>query len=270
MKDFKIDYPASRDFREMKNLWQVCFGDSEKATDNFFKNSVDLKNTLCAFINNKPVGMLFLQECTVLNGGKEYPSYYIYGVCTNPDFRKTGVMTELFKEAKNIAEERNIDYLILVPANDKLFEMYRKQGFETSFYYEEKRCVANLNKTVETFSLDYESYIGLNKNKSLNETVAVLNEYTFNSFMRPVSENSGVFAFCGGYAVYEVNEKSVTVFEYAGSENVISAEILKRTEINNIIFRKYSKNKNKPYGMYFAVSDAPKIENGFFGVPYSN
>lgn len=270
MKKIKTDYPTEKNVTEMKKLWQECFGDAENVIDNFFRKSMKLKNTLCAFIDNTLVGMLFLQECVVLSSGREYSAYYIYGVCTRHGFRKIGVMTELFNEVKALTKERSIDYLFLVPANDALFGVYKKQGFETSFYYEEAVCIADGNNSVKASSLGFEDYISYNKNRFNNSTVALLNEETFNSFMHPVSSDMGSLAYQGGYAVYEIKGESVVVFEYVGNEGDISAEILKRTCKNNIIFRKYSKNKSKPYGMSLAVSTAPKIENGFFGVPYSN
>ena len=56
---------------------------------------------------------------------------YFYAVCTAPEARGKGVCAKLMQYAE---QNCGYDYASLVPAEESLFEFYRKLGYQTVFY----------------------------------------------------------------------------------------------------------------------------------------
>ena len=128
-KSFEIRFPFECEYENLKELWQTAFDDSKESLDYFFKKTVSPVRVLAAFKDNKPVSALYMLESEILINKKTYSAYYIYAVCTHPDFRGKGLMKRLFGELFKVAKGRNIDYLFLVPEEEYLFKLYEKIGF---------------------------------------------------------------------------------------------------------------------------------------------
>ena len=274
-KSFEIRFPLESEYENLKALWQTAFDDTKASLDSFFKKTVSVDRVLAVFWNEKPVSALYMLESDILNNGKSYSAYYIYAVCTHPDYRGKGLMKSLFEELFKVAKTRSIDYLFLVPEEEYLFGIYEKLGFKKGFaYYEEcafKKDFQNKTKINKTEKLAYENYRNAIEQNSKNIPVAVLKESTFNSFFNSVSgEVKTAFIENEGYALYEENDEKLTVFELFGNEKLLLSRIFENTEKEEIALRKIAKKNSVPYGMYYKLSDAPEIRNGFFGIPYAN
>ena len=137
-KSFEIRFPFESEYENLKELWQTSFDDSKESLDCFFRNTVSPDRVLAIFENNKPVSVLYMLESEIIIKEKAYSAYYIYAVCTHPDFRGKGLMKSLFEELFKEAKSRNIDYLFLVPEEDYLFKIYGKLGFKNGFSYSSK------------------------------------------------------------------------------------------------------------------------------------
>lgn len=272
-KSFEIRFPSESEYENLKALWQTAFDDTKESLDYFFKNIISPERVLAAFENEKPVSALYMLESEILIEGKAYSSYYIYAVCTHPDYRGKGLMKMLFQELFKIAKSRSIDYLFLVPEKEYLFKVYEKIGFEKGFSYSEKmvfkKDFINVgNNKVQT--LTYEDYRKILFENSVNIPVALLGESTFSSFFHSVSgEVKTVYIENEGYALYEETEETLTVFELFGNEKLLVSRIFENTEKEEIILRKIAKENSVPYGMCYKISNAPEIRNGFFGIPYA-
>ena len=72
-----------------------------------------------------------------------------------------------------------------------------------------------------------------------------------------------------GYALYEETEEQLVIFELFGNENLLLNAVFQNTEKEEIIYRQTANENSIPYGMFYKLNDAPEIENGFFGIPYS-
>lgn len=273
-KSFEIRFPFESDYENLKVLWKTSFDDSEESLDFFFKNTVSPERVLAVFRNGIPVSALYMLESDILIDKKEYSAYYIYAVCTQPDYRGKGLMKSLFLELFKVAKGMGIDYLFLVPEEEYLFKVYEKLGFRNGFSYSEnivfKKDFQDLQK-IKNQKITYENYrkyIGENRK---NVPVAVLKESTFNSFFNSVSgEVKTVFVSDEGYTLYEETEEKLTVYELFGNENILLNAIFQNTEKDEIIYRKFSNKNPIPYGMYYKLNDVPEIQNGFFGIPYAN
>lgn len=272
-KSFEIRFPSESEYENLKALWQTAFDDTKESLDYFFKNIISPERVSAAFENEKPVSALYMLESEILIEGKAYSSYYIYAVCTHPDYRGKGLMKMLFQELFKIAKSRSIDYLFLVPEEEYLFGIYERLGFKTGFAYSErvvfKKGFIN-DREHQIQKLTYKDYRKILFENSANSPVAVLKESTFNSFFNSVSgEVKTVFIENEGYALYEETEETLTVFELFGNEKLLVSRVFENTEKEEIILRKIAKENSVPYGMYYKISNAPEIRNGFFGIPYA-
>ncbi len=273
-KSFEIRFPVESEYESLKALWQTAFDDTKESLDSFFKKTVSPERVLAVFCENKPVSALYMLESAVLQNKKEYSAYYIYAVCTHPDYRGKGLMKMLFKELFKVAKYRGIDYLFLVPEEDYLFELYNKLGFEIGFYYSQKEFYKKdlLNTPIiKPEKLTYENYRKCIEENPRNVPVALLEESTFDSFFNSVSgEVKTVFIENEGYVLYEETEEKLTVFELFGNEKLLLNVIFQNSEKEEIIYRQIVNGTPIPYGMYYKLNDVPEIRNGFFGIPYAN
>lgn len=271
-KSFDVHFPLESDYENLKSLWKTTFDDSEESLDSFFKNTVSPERVLAFFDAEKPVSALYMLESEILSDEKVYSAYYIYAVCTHPDYRGKGLMKSLFEKLFTVARERRIDYLFLVPEEDYLFEIYEKIGFKTGFSYS-KDCVFkkafNATEKIKNTKLTYEAYRRCVFEKSKEIPVAVLKESTFKSFFNSVSgEVKTVFIENGGYALFEETEEKLTVFEMFGNSEKLLNAVFQNTQKNSLVYRQPSNKNPIPYGMYYKLSNVPEIQNGFFGIPY--
>ena len=273
-KSFEIRFPFESDYDNLKHLWETSFDDSKESLDFFFENTVSPERVLAVFKESKPVSALYMLESEIVIDKKAYSAYYIYAVCTQPDYRGKGLMKSLFLELFKVAESRNVDYLFLVPEEKYLFNIYENLGFRNGFSYSEKlvfkKDFQNLQK-IKSQKLTYENYRKCIEENQKNVPVAVLKESTFDSFFNSVSgEVKTVFVENEGYTLYEETEENITVFELFGNENLLLSVIFQNTEKDVIVCRHISNENPIPYGMYYKLKNVPEIQNGFFGIPYSN
>ena len=273
-KSFEIRFPLESEYENLKALWETAFDDSKESLDYFFQSTASPERVLAAFEDGKPVSALYMLESEIIKDNKAYSAYYIYAVCTHPDFRGKGLMKSLFEELFKVAQSRNIDYLFLVPEEEYLFNIYEKLGFKNGFSYSEEtlsRKDFNCIENIKNQKLTYEKYRDIIKENPKTVPVAVLKESTFNSFFNSVSGEVKIASVENeGYALYEETEEKLTVFELFGNENLLLNVVFQNTEKEEIIYRHFSNDNPIPYGMFYKLSDVPEIKNGFFGIPYAN
>lgn len=273
-KSFEIRFPLESEYENLKALWKTAFDDSKESLDFFFQNTILPERVLAAFKEGKPVSALYMLESEIIKDNKAYSAYYIYAVCTHPDFRGKGLMKSLFEELFKVGKSRNIDYLFLVPEEEYLFNIYEKLGFKNGFSYSEEtlsRKDFNCIENIKNQKLTYEKYREIIKANPKNVPFAVLKESTFNSFFNSVSGEVKIASVENdGYALYEETEEKLVIFELLGNENLLLNVVFQNTEKEEIIYRQNSNDNPIPYGMFYKLNDVPEIKNGFFGIPYSN
>ncbi len=273
-KSFEICFPLESDYEKFKNLWKTAFDDTEESLDFFFENTVSPDRVLAVFDGGIPVSALYMLESEIVVDKKEYSAYYIYAVCTHPDYRGKGLMKSLFEELFKVAKNRGIDYLFLVPEEEYLFKIYEKIGFKIGFSYSEKIVFkkASINERKNKIQkLTYRDYRKILFENSVSVPLAVLKESTFKSFFNSVSgEVKTVFIENEGYALYEETEETLTVYELFGNEETLLNAVFQNTDKNSLVYRQTAKENPVPYGMYYKTGNAPEIQNGFFGIPYSD
>lgn len=109
-----------------KELWQKAFGDDEQFIDSFLIRYYSRRRMLTAQCEGRTAAMLHLVPFQSELGR----TTYIYGVATDPAFRRRGLAEGLMREAMRLVEERGDDAALLIPSEEWLHGFYGKFGFE--------------------------------------------------------------------------------------------------------------------------------------------
>ena len=140
-----IRFAEKRDMEEIVEIWQESFQDSKEEIEDFFSQCKESVR-VCVYEEEHRVGgflcliaaTLNLMEASpekeegIKNRMLHYPSEYIYAVATHKKLRNHGICTRLLEYVRTVLSTE-IKCGILVPADEKLEEFYRKRGFSTCF-----------------------------------------------------------------------------------------------------------------------------------------
>ncbi len=273
-KLFEAGLVKKSEYDSLKELFTICFEDSMETVNAFFEKTVSPERVVAIFDGNKAVSSLYLLESNILIDGVSYNAYYVYGVCTHPDYRNKGLMKKLFHFTEKLVKERGIDYLFLVPAEEYLFDVYSKFGFKKGICYKEETVTAPATFSSASFSenVSFDSYKKFCFERSKNGVnIASLKESTFKSFFTSCNGEATVIQTENGYCVYENIDGKVTVFEIFGDEKELLNIVFEKTKVDSLVCRFPADDINncKAYGMYKPFGASPEINNAFFGIPYS-
>lgn len=140
---------------ELKELFLEVFSENSSFVELIFSDVLFDSDCFAIKENNKIVSFLYAIKKDVKIGNEIKNCVYIYGVGTHKDYRKKGYMRMLLDEAYEYYEEKNIEFLYLVPANESLFKMYEKLGYKTNFYLEKKTVELNSSSDIKISDGDY-------------------------------------------------------------------------------------------------------------------
>ncbi|WP_165044326.1 GNAT family N-acetyltransferase [Dysgonomonas sp. ZJ709] len=117
----------------VRQMWKICFDDTDQFMDLYFSNKYREGNTLVYFEENRPVASLQMLPYTITFYGENIPFYYLAGLCTLPEYRKKGYMAQLIYKSHQLILDRGVALSILIPAEDWLYGFYEKYGYEQVF-----------------------------------------------------------------------------------------------------------------------------------------
>lgn len=144
---------AGKDTKNVvKSMWKTCFDDSDEYIDLIFSKKYKDENTLIYFEGATAVASLQMQPSIIRFYGKPLPFYYLAGLCTLPEYRNKGYMGKLIWHSFRVMQNRGISLSVLVPAEDRLFDYYRRFGYEQTF--EEGTQTFNLRSAVKEYNHD--------------------------------------------------------------------------------------------------------------------
>lgn len=127
------------DTEALVDLWVQSFGDPERYIRNFQSLVATPEQTVVYREDGKAVSAVYLLDCQLELQGERYNAYYFYAAATHPDYRRRGYMEQIIRYCRTLAEERNIDFIILVPADNNLYQYYSRFGFRANFYLKTTR-----------------------------------------------------------------------------------------------------------------------------------
>ena len=156
----KIRYAEQTDIPELKNLWKVCFGDSDKYIDNFFDCLFAVKNTIIAEIKKRVAGVVYMIPAKL----KETNFMYGYAIGVLPEFRGQSICKKMLDFIKEIADKEKFIFG-LHPANEKLEQFYQKIGLKPMYSLKEVTLDASFNDAECEFSdVSCEEVVNMRKN----------------------------------------------------------------------------------------------------------
>jgi glucose-1-phosphate thymidylyltransferase len=101
------------------------FGDSREDVDRFFIDVHRDENLLTHSEQGSVVAMLNIVELQTDYG----PTAYLYAIATAAEWRGQGFASELIRQAIDVSRERGYKAVMLIPADEKLVEYYKRFGF---------------------------------------------------------------------------------------------------------------------------------------------
>lgn len=111
------------------SMWKKVFGDSDEYMNIYFRDKYADENTLLFMDGDKAVSSLQMLDYYFTFHGSEIPLYYLSGLCTLPEYRGKGYMKQLILKSFEVAAERKVSLVVLVPQEEWLLDFYDKYGF---------------------------------------------------------------------------------------------------------------------------------------------
>ncbi|WP_321438605.1 GNAT family N-acetyltransferase [uncultured Bacteroides sp.] len=118
---------------EVRDLWNLCFGDNEAFTDLYFSKRYNEEVNLSIQEKGKVISALQILPYPMTFCGEIIPTGYISGACTHPDYREKGAMKRLLLKSFHRMQENNVPLTTLIPAEEWLFDYYSKLGYVSVF-----------------------------------------------------------------------------------------------------------------------------------------
>jgi GNAT superfamily N-acetyltransferase len=175
-----ICHPVKSDIEQMKTVWQLCFGDDRETVDCFYERCFSADECYISKENGTVYAVVQMIKCSVVSDGETLDARYMYAVCTHPDYQGRGIMSALIKEAIESERKNGARVVLCIPANERLFEFYKRSGFENGIYcsrFEYDRA------QLEGFSVNCGYGINPDAKELCKKRNALLNEMSENPFV---------------------------------------------------------------------------------------
>lgn len=117
-----------------KEIWKLCFGDPDNYIDFYYANRYKEDETLLLLHDGEIVAMLtMIPVKTVDTDKRSFNTAMLYAIATHPNYQNRGFATQLMELSTPYLRANNTEHSILVPAEKRLFDFYRKQGYRDGF-----------------------------------------------------------------------------------------------------------------------------------------
>ncbi len=134
----RIDYPAPEQEGQLRELWQLAFGDSEASIGSFFATGYTRSSCRCVTIDGQAAAALYWFDAQY--DGQKFA--YLYAVATHPSYRHQGLCRELMEDTHALLTGLGYDGALLMPAAQPLRRMYAGLGYQECCTVSEFRCEA--------------------------------------------------------------------------------------------------------------------------------
>lgn len=123
---------------QLKELWQLAFGDSREFIDLFFDTAYAPERCLYLTEEGSVTAALYWLDCRY----QDQKQAYIYAVATHPEHRGKGLCRKLMEKAHQALRSQGYTAALLRPADPGLRQMYRKLGYRDATFVSEFPCTA--------------------------------------------------------------------------------------------------------------------------------
>ncbi len=117
-----------------KEIWKLCFGDSDSFIDFYYTNRYKEDETLLLLHEGELAAMLtMIPVKTVDTDNRCLNTTMLYAIATHPKYQNRGFASQLMEASTSYLRANTSGLSILVPASKELFEFYRRQGYQDAF-----------------------------------------------------------------------------------------------------------------------------------------
>lgn len=121
--------------QKIKNLWKLCFNDSEEFVEMYFRLRYHNDVNIAIESGEEVIAALQMLPYPMTFGGKKIKTSYISGACTHPAHRNQGTMGALLSQAFMRMLDGGVALSTLIPAEPWLFGYYARYGYAPVFCY---------------------------------------------------------------------------------------------------------------------------------------
>ena len=144
--------------KQTKELWKLCFHDSEAFTDLYFRLRYNDEVNLYLETDGRVTAALQILPYPITFHQEELAMGYISGACTHPDFRNKGLMGQLLRKAFGKMVQEGKALTTLIPAEPWLFDYYARFGYapvfqQSSYIYHNQPVAVNEMPSDETLEI---------------------------------------------------------------------------------------------------------------------
>ena len=125
---------SGADFETLTDLWTRSYSAGEPYARNLLSLLASEDRTVVYREEGHPVSGAYLLPTTLHIGDAAYSAYYFFGAATSPNYRRKGYMEQVIRYCRTLCEERDIDFLVLVPSDNELYQYFSRFGFRANFY----------------------------------------------------------------------------------------------------------------------------------------
>ena len=228
-------------------LWQEAFGDSEEELSLFEGHAFSSARFAYRREDGTLAAALYFFDCTCR--GKRIA--YLYAIATAKAYRGRGLCRALMAQVHTRLAAAGYAGALLVPAEESLFAFYEKLGYRTVCALDE-RTVRAADAPAPLCELTAEEYAA--RRRARLPEGGVVQEGENLSYL---ATNARFFAGEDFIFVTREEEDGVTVLEFLGNA-ARAGEALCALGYEAGTIR--TAGKEKPFAMYFPLSDAPDPE----------
>ena len=246
----EVRWAKEGEVARQKELWNLCFGDPQSYIDFYFENRYKKDETLVLLQSGQIIAMLTLIPVrTVFPDNQSFATSMIYAIATHPEYQNEGFGTQLMDFSHDYMAANDIKYSILVPAEQKIFDFYHRQGYRESFYLREflltcemvDSLKASKNQICTISPLESQEY-NARRNEQLKGKFHIAYADRDIEYQKKLSQQSGTDIY--GITIETTNGFQVNgcaVLERKSSEKIVIKELLVSEEFLNPVLREITK-----------------------------
>ncbi len=212
------------DMERLKAIWKLCFGDGDSFIDFYFARRFQPEQVAVYLVDQVITAMLTMIPIQYVDGPegeKTRQGAMLYAIATHPDFQRRGMASELMEWALAYLGSRQIELCVLVPAEEKLFGFYERQGYQAGFTLRE--AVLNRDEIRVMGEPPYTKSPYTNMEETPDLAVAAALPQTYNSIRNQLLRGTPYIAYGEEEVAYQ---KQVSRLSGADLYELSSGEVL--------------------------------------------
>ena len=235
IREVRLAGNAEDEVIQQKEIWKLCFGDSDKFIDFFFKHKYKEDETVLLLHDGEVAARLTMLPVQIVAADRcIFNTAMLYGIAAHPEYQGRGFATRMMSYTHQYLKEKNNAFSVLVPAEKHLFDFYRKQGYQDGFYIREilltrdrikKLPVGEPRCTMKSITpQDYNQI----RNKLLSGKIYIAYRDEEISYQKKISQQSGADIFLieienarGCAAIERISPGKVFIKEILISDDVL-------------------------------------------------